>query len=229
MKVAVAGFHEGLAGQVSSWLHLALLSVDLVCFLHPFKDPPVVSSRARESRASARFQFPDNGYYRGQPLIHGEDWAEALRTMGATHVINAIPDPSEREAFFFQAQSAGFLVPALVHPSAIVLSDAVIGEGSLLEPLTYVGLGAEIGLSCHLHTGSVVEHNSVINDFVTLNPRATVAGNVRIGRKSVINMSSSISNGVVLGEDTIVGASSLVLKSYTAPGLRLLGSPATPG
>ncbi len=106
------------------------------------------------------------------------------------------------------------------------MSGATVGEGCILEPLTYVGMDAELGLGSHLHARSQVDHNSALVNFVTLNPGAIIAGNIQIGSGSTINMGASISNGVFLGVDTKVGAHSFVNNSFTKRGTKLFGIPA---
>lgn len=228
IRLAIAGFHEGLAGQVASWVETADPVFELVCFVHPGHEEPRVSDGARLDRASQRFQFPHAGLYRGLPLLCGGDWATQLLRLGISHVLPAIPDAGERRDFVHTAAETGLILPTVVHPSAVVLPGAEIAPGSILEPQVYVGFDAEIGTACHLHAGSQVDHNSVLADFVTLNPKATVAGNVFIGSQSTINLSASISNGVRLGSRTVVGAGAVVLQSYLESGVRLFGVPARP-
>jgi acetyltransferase-like isoleucine patch superfamily enzyme len=227
-RLAIAGFHEGLAGQVASWVESADPSLELVCFLHPHTEMPSVTEAARLNRASSRFIFPSHGEYRGRPLIFGVDWELQLRRLGISHILPAIPDPRERADLVQAAIAHNFVLPTAVHPSAVILPGADIAQGCILEPKVYVGLDAEIGIACQLHAGSQVDHNSVLGDFVTLNPNAIVAGNAYVGSRSSINLSASVSNGVRLAERTTVGAGALVLCSFSESGLRLLGIPAEP-
>lgn len=228
IRLAIAGFHEGLAGQVASWVETADSGFELVCFVHPGQEEPLVSDDARLNRASSRFQFPNAGRYRELPLIYGNDWAIQLLRLGISQVLPAIPDSGERRALAHTAAETGLILSTVVHPSAVVLPGAEIAPGCILEPQVYVGLDAEIGTACHLHAGSQVDHNSVLADFVTLNPGAMVAGNVFVGSQSTINLSASVSNGVRLGSHTVVGAGAVVLQSYLEPGVRLFGIPARP-
>lgn len=228
IRLAIAGFHEGLAGQVASWAETAGPGFELVCFVHPGQEEPRVSDDARLNRASQRFQFPHSGLYRGLPLIHGNDWVSELHRTGVSHVLPAIPEAGERRQFVLASLEAELILATLVHPSAVVLPGAEIAQGCIVEPQVYVGLDAEIGTACHLHAGSQVDHNSVLADFVTLNPGAIVAGNVFVGSQSTINLSASVTNGVRLGSHTVVGAGAVVLQSYLEPGVRLFGVPARP-
>lgn len=225
-RIAIAGFHEGLAGQVSSWFELALKGRELVFYLHLETELPAISPDARSTRASDRFVFPQGDTYRGLPIVYGEDWAARLKEENVSEIICALPNPEDRKIFYETARRHGFSLPAVVHPSAVVLSGARIGDGSIIEPLAYIGLDVEVGTCSHIHAGAQVDHNSVLGDYVTVNPGAIIAGNVKVGKKSTINMGAMISNGVFLGERTVVGASAFVSSSFPEPGNRLFGIPA---
>ena len=58
----------------------------------------------------------------------------------------------------------------------------------------------------------MVCHDGHLGDFVTLSPRATLAGNVQIGNCSEIGMGTNVRQGISIGENTIVGAGSVIVK-----------------
>lgn len=225
-RIAIAGFHEGLAGQVSSWFGSVLEGKELACYLHPEPQLPVITTEVRKTRASSRFEFPEGDSYRGHPIVFGEEWAARLRRENVREIICALPRPEDRKILFEICRQRGFTVLTLVHPSAVVLEGASIGEGSIIEPLSYIGINAEVGVCSHIHAGAQVDHNSVLGAYVTLNPAAVVAGNVWVGEGSTINMGAMVSNSVRLGDWTVVGAAAFVYSSFPAPRNRLYGVPA---
>ena len=225
-RIAIAGFHEGLAGQVTAWFRSVLQGRELACYLHPEAELPVVALGASETRASSRFKFPEGDTYRGLPIIYGDDWPAKLERENVSEIICALPQPEDRKTLYETAREHGFGVPALVHPSAVVLRGARVGEGSIIEPLCYVGLDVDIGTCAQIHAGAQVDHNSVLGDNVTLNPGAIIAGNVRVGEGSTINMGAMVSNSITLGNWTVVGAASFVYSSFPEPHNRLFGVPA---
>lgn len=225
-KVAIAGFHEGLAGQVAAWFGTVLEGRELACYLHPEPELPVVTPEARETRASSRFKFPEGDTYRGLPIIYGDDWPARLQREKVYEIICALPRPEDRQTLYESARQHGFRVLTLVHPTAVVLPGARVGEGCIIEPLCYVGIDVDMGTCTHIHAGAQVDHNSVLGNYVTLNPGAVIAGNVRVGEGSTINMGALISNSVTLGDWTLVGAGAFVASSFPEPRNRLLGVPA---
>lgn len=225
-RVAIAGFHEGLAGQVSTWFGSALEGKELAFYLHPEPQLPVITAEVRKNRASSRFQFPEGDIYRGLPVVYGEDWAARLRRENVSEIICALPSPEDRKRLYESSRQHGFTVLTLVHPSAVVLEGAIVGEGAIVEPLSYIGIDAEVGVCSHIHAGAQVDHNSVLGAYVTLNPAAVIAGNVRVGEGSTINMGAMVSNSVHLGDWTVVGAAAFVYSSFPGPRNRLFGVPA---
>jgi UDP-3-O-[3-hydroxymyristoyl] glucosamine N-acyltransferase len=79
-------------------------------------------------------------------------------------------------------------------------------------PNAYVGPSAELGICSIVNTGSIVEHDSVIGDFASLGPGATLAGNVRVGDVTMIGMGASVLEKLSIGSMVTVGANSLVTR-----------------
>ena len=69
-KLAIVGWEEGHAGQIHSWIFLPV-----ACFVHDEDTPPDVDPvAARAGRAAATFDVPDNGQFKGLPLVCAADW-----------------------------------------------------------------------------------------------------------------------------------------------------------
>lgn len=228
MRIAILGWEEGNAGQVSTWVETAL-SAELVCFIHPFDSPPAINMEEAFKRPAKHFSIPVKGHYLGLPLLVGIDWPTQLIALGVDGVVCCLSKSEHREEACLQASKSEFPSLSAIHPSAEILAESVISTGVVIEPNCYVGYRAEIGTGTHLHAGAQVDHHSVIGNYVTLNPGVTIAGNVSVGDHSVVNVGAVISNRIELGENTIVGASSTVLESYPKGNVRLIGTPARPG
>lgn len=102
---------------------------------------------------------------------------------------------------------------SIVHPSAIIASDVLLPEGTVLMAGAIINADAKVGKFCILNTKSSLGHDSQMSDFSSLASNATIAGNAKIGFCSSINLSASVSQGVSIGDYSIIGAASLVLKS----------------
>lgn len=99
-----------------------------------------------------------------------------------------------------------------VHPRASVGRGATIGEGTVVMAGAVVNPCCTIGRGCLLNTNSSLDHDSSMEDFSSLAPRAATGGNCTIGRCSAIGIGAVLIHGVTIGEHTVIGAGSTVLK-----------------
>src|SRR5262249_6314328 len=69
---------------------------------------------------------------------------------------------------------------SLIDPSAVIASSAHIGVGCVIYPHCYVGAYARIGDFLFCLSGSVINHNDVIEDRVTITSGVVLAGDVHV-------------------------------------------------
>lgn len=69
-------------------------------------------------------------------------------------------------------EEEGFNIPVLIHPTAYVSKSAVIGKGTVVEPLAIVNASSNIGIGCIVSVGSIVDHDAVLEDCVHVNAGA---------------------------------------------------------
>ena len=101
----------------------------------------------------------------------------------------------------------------IVHPSAILAEDILVPEGTVLMAGSIVNANAKLGKFCILNTKASLGHDSVMSDFSSLSSGVTIAGNVSIGFCTSICIGASVSQGITIGDHTVIGGASLVLKS----------------
>ena len=106
----------------------------------------------------------------------------------------------------------GAFVPFLAHPTTVVSPSSQIGEGTVIMPLAAINSQVLIGRHCIINTGAVVEHDSILEDYVHISPKAAVAGNVRIGEGSHIGTGAVVIPGITIGKWTTIGAGSVIIK-----------------
>jgi sugar O-acyltransferase (sialic acid O-acetyltransferase NeuD family) len=111
----------------------------------------------------------------------------------------------------------------IIHPSAIISKDVLIGEGTVIMAGAIIQCGTKIGKHCIINTGACVDHDCVIGDFVHIAPNCGLAGGVSIGDGAFIGIGSSIIPNMNIGKWTTVGAGSVVINDLpdycTAVGL----------
>lgn len=135
----------------------------------------------------------------------------------AIHV--AIGDNRVRLARVEALLAAGWTLPAVIDPSAVVADAHSIGAGSYVGPVAVVNPAARVGIAVIVNSGSIVEHDCMIEDGVHLAPRVVLGGHARIEAGAFVGMGSIVRDRAVVGARAVLGAGSLVLRTLPADSL----------
>lgn len=111
-----------------------------------------------------------------------------------------------------ELQVAGFDPVSVVHPTAFVAADALVGYGTQILANASVCAEARIGNGCIINTKASVDHECVLGNGVHLAPGATLAGCVQIADFSMIAAGAVVLPRRSIGSNSIVGAGSVVTR-----------------
>ena len=123
--------------------------------------------------------------------------------------------------------AAGRRPLTLVHPMATVGGDNRIAEGCILTAGARVTTNITLGRHTQLHVNCTIGHDSVLDDFVSVYPGATVSGNVHLAEGVTIGTGANVLPGVTVGAGAFVGAGAVVTADVE-PGVTVVGVPARP-
>ena len=70
-----------------------------------------------------------------------------------------------------------------------------------------------MGAFCILNNNSSLDHDSKMLDYSSLAPGVSIGGNVQIGLFTAVSLGAKVIHGIIIGEHTIIGAGSIVLKN----------------
>jgi sugar O-acyltransferase (sialic acid O-acetyltransferase NeuD family) len=141
--------------------------------------------------------------------------------------VAALGDARLRLEHLSQAKAAGFRIPTLVHPGAVVSKKAQLAEGVVVCAAAVVNIGASIARGCIVNTGATVDHDCRLEEGVHICPGAHLAGNVAIGARSWFGIGAVAKQGIRIGSDVTVGAGAVCLENVT-DGVTVVGVPARP-
>lgn len=130
---------------------------------------------------------------------------------GTRHAVIAIGDNNERRELFSRLSSIGFKMPTIIHPSAIIEKDAVLGNGCVICMGVKIDTMVSIGKNCVIYTGSIIEHEVKIGDHVYISPGCNIAGRITIGDGSFVGIGSNIKERITVGKNAVIGAGSVVI------------------
>jgi UDP-N-acetylbacillosamine N-acetyltransferase len=224
--VAIIGYEEGLAGQITSWVEKDL-GFEIKCYVNPSDEPLNIDEAAARRRPAKQFDVPTASSYKQRELINFSDFKPELKSRGIFDVIIALSDSRARERVFHYLRSCTtFRVLNCIHPSAIVLADVLFGDGVIVEPLSYIGYRAEVGNCVHIKAGAHLDHHSVLKDYVTLCPRAVIVGNSIIHEHTLVYANATVINRICISRDNTIGAGAVVVDDVLSSGNLLVGVPA---
>ena len=161
----------------------------------------------------------------GYPVLGGREVLE--RGDLPSHAVVAIGSPAARAAWQALLEERGFQLAVLVHPSAQVGRETVIGGGSVLMAGAIVNSGSRLGRGVIVNTAASVDHDCEVGDFVHVAPGARLAGGVRVGARAHIGIGACVLQNLQIGADAIVGGGAAVIRPVAA-GTTVVGVPAEP-
>ena len=82
----------------------------------------------------------------------------------------AIGRADVRQRLMDRAAAAGWQLPPLVHPTASVAPDAMLGEGVFVAAGAVIESGARIGRGCIIDIGVLVDHDVEVAPYTHLRP-----------------------------------------------------------
>ena len=137
-------------------------------------------------------RFLDDGQTGENILGKCERYADFLNEN--TEVYPAFGNNVFRKNWIIRLQSEGISIPTLIHPSAYVSPMAQVGMGSVVLPMAVVNTGVRVGDGCIINIGALIDHDSVVENYVHLAPGAIVKAENRIPTESKIESGTVIEN-----------------------------------
>ncbi|MDP3588877.1 MAG: acetyltransferase [Sulfuricurvum sp.] len=155
------------------------------------------------------------GWIDDKPSTNAFTWEQFCSLHPHATIALGIGENTAREGIAKRVLEAGYLLPILIHPSAIISDSANIKMGSVIMPLAVVNADALIGEGCIVNSGAIVEHDCILENYVHISPNATLAGGVHIKKSTHIGMGALILQNITVGVNSIVAAGSVVTKDVS--------------
>lgn len=113
---------------------------------------------------------------------------------------------------------------SFIHPTALILNNVHIGEGSFIGAYSILTTNIKIGKHCILNRGNHIGHDCIIGDFFSAMPGAIVSGNVNIDEKVFIGTNSSVKEKIKITKNVTIGMNSGVVSDLLISGT-YIGTP----
>ena len=113
-----------------------------------------------------------------------------------------------------------------IHPSVIIGNNVKLGVGITAMAGVIFNPKSSIGNFTFFATGAQIEHDCIISDFASVSAGSVTGGYVKLGKFSALTLGVTVLDRLEIGENTVVGAGSLILKSLPSDVL-VYGNPAS--
>lgn len=156
----------------------------------------------------------DKDSFIGKPILGSDtDYANYKNC----YFIIAIGNPNVRERISNSMKDVKWYTA--IHPSSIISTISTsIGEGTVVMANAVINPFAQIGKHCIINTHATVEHDNSIEDFAHISVGTKLAGTVKIGKRTWVGVGATISNGINVCEDCMIGAGAVVVKNIEISG-----------
>ena len=157
------------------------------------------------------FRFVDDQYMDNDTLPLSELDIEKYEVMVA------IADSRDRYDTI-QRLPKGIKFFKFIHPTALIMDNVEIGEGSFIGAYSILTTNIKIGKHAILNRGNQIGHDTIIGDFFSAMPGSIVSGNVRIHNYVYLGTNSSIREKLTIIDDVTIGLNTGIVKSINKSG-----------
>src|SRR2546423_5064772 len=116
------------------------------------------------------------------------------------------PGLSARRELFGRFAALGYAFPVISHASAVIASDAALGEGAQVMAGAIIQPAARIGRNVLVNTRAVVEHDCQVGDHCHIAPGAVLCGGVLVGEGAHVGAGAVGLAGISVGARAVVAA-----------------------
>ncbi|PEZ03471.1 acetyltransferase [Bacillus sp. AFS018417] len=129
-----------------------------------------------------------------------------------------IGNNATREKIQEKLEAEGASIPTLIHPTAVIGEQVKLASGTVVMAGVVINCCTTIGKGCIINTGSTIDHDNIIEDYVHISPGAHLAGTVKVGWGTWLGIGSIVSNNINITSGCKIGAGAVVVKDITEPG-----------
>jgi len=161
--------------------------------------------------------------YPGYPPIIASVESYAIRADDI--FVCALGSTKHKQMYVEMIRSRGGCFQTLVHPTAIVSSNAALGEGCIVGAYALISCDVSISEYVTIQSFSAIGHDAKIGAYCHLNAYAFMGGFAELEAGVTLHTGAKVLPHKRIGANATVGAGSVVLRNVR-PGTTVFGIPA---
>lgn len=111
------------------------------------------------------------------------EWHFADGVKNAFVTIGFLGHSDVRKRLYHRLKQIGYKLPNIIDSTAVIASDAELGEGIFIGKRTIINANSQIENMCIINTGAVIEHDCQVKEFSHISVGSVLCGNVKIEEK----------------------------------------------
>jgi sugar O-acyltransferase (sialic acid O-acetyltransferase NeuD family) len=143
---------------------------------------------------------------------------DRLESLRGSPIVVAVGDNQARAKMISWVHEHGHQLETVIHPKAWVAESIQLGGGVFVSAGAVVIADARIGDGAIINTAASVDHDCVIGETAHIAPGVHLCGNVQIGARTLIGVGAAIRPGISICDDVTVGAGAVVVRDITSAG-----------
>lgn len=146
------------------------------------------------------------------PIVGGFEWFDN-KNYSDLYVICAIASPRTKRKIVEKAYEKKIKFCSIVHPTVRMSKYVEIGKGTIIHAGNIITTQIKIGNHVYLNKACTLGHDSIIEDYCNVSPGAHIGGNVHFEKGVDFGIGAVITQGITIGEWSIIGAGSVVISN----------------
>ena len=122
-----------------------------------------VKEIAKMLRVFGRIDYLDDDTSKEGVIVTWQDAAKFRESYGCAIV--AVGNRKLRELWLSRLTEMGYVIPTLVHPTAVISESAQIGAGTVVCANATIGTNAKLGVGCIISSSVTVARGATVEDW----------------------------------------------------------------
>src|SRR5690554_489098 len=161
-------------------------------------------------------------YYANYPVLGDLTYLKQIKEIS---IAIGIANPIIKQKIFNNIKYiSGLEFPNLKHPNSWIGEKVTFGKGNIIYPGTMINYETKIGDFVTVNMNCAIGHNCNIENFGTLSPGVNLGGFTHIGESSFMGIGSNTIQSTKIGSQCTIGGGSMIIKDVP-DGCIVVGNP----
>jgi UDP-perosamine 4-acetyltransferase len=166
----------------------------------------------------------ENGFW-GINIIGQDSDLQKIYDEGTRYAFVAIGNNRIRKKLIKNLTSIGYQMINVISKYAIISPYARLETGIAVMPGAVIIAEAQIGEGCIINTNASIDHDDIIGEYTHIAPGCAISGATKIGNQCFLGTGVRVIDSIIIEDEVTIGAGTVVIKNISK-GSKVVGVPA---